>query len=66
MPQALSNIENKQVKQKENQNKNNNVVNLSLKSKVFIRLEKLLNKLEPRYIGPYYVDGYTLVKIIIG
>lgn len=44
---------------KDVQNEQNTVNQLPITTKVYLRLELLQNKLEPKYEGPYFIDGYT-------
>ena len=61
---AKENINRKGVNQKEIQNKRNKVVEetLEIGTKVMIKNEGLLKKLEARYRGPYTVVGVTPKK----
>ena len=62
IPSTLDLIKTNQSKQKETQNSRQNSVDLPLRTKVFIRNEQIQNKLEPKYDGPYFINGFTRNK----
>ena len=59
LPQTNKIIEAAQVKQKDKQNERQISIEYPLRTKVFVRKELIQNKLEPKYDGPYFVDGFT-------
>jgi hypothetical protein len=61
IPQAVENINKAQEKQKENQDKRQNVMVQPLEKDtiVFVKVPGLLTKLEPRYRGPYKIAKQT-------
>jgi hypothetical protein len=61
VPQTLKTIEKAQEKQKKNQDKRSNVTKTELVDgdKVFVKISKMQGKLEPKYAGPYSINGKT-------
>ena len=60
--QAVENIKNKQVIQKETQNKRENITEVALESgtKVYIKVMEMQDKLQPRYRGPFTIKERTI------
>ena len=64
IPDTKNNISEKQKIQKENQNKNNKVVTelLEIGTRVLIKNDGIIGKLDPRYKGPYKIMRVTKNK----